>query len=156
MMKLKLFIAFSILSLGSTASALIHPVNAQSVTPKTSTTTPANNSLIEPEAYIQNGNLILSKKRAGNTMRIVYRNPTDNTQTAVNAIVNRCGRAVIPNAWLIFSSGGLRPVFNPNFTVNAPLTVTERNSTSTISSTYQVQPGQIQRNVTQTFPCITQ
>jgi hypothetical protein len=155
-MKSKLFIAFYILSLGSIASALI-PVNAQNVTPRNSTATPVNNnSLIEPEAYIQNSSLILSKRRAGNILRIVYRNPTDNTQTAVNAIVNRCGRAVIPNAWLIFARGGLRPVFNPNFTINAPLTVTERNSTSTINSTYQVQPGQIQRNVTQTFPCVAQ
>jgi hypothetical protein len=156
-MKFKLFIAFSIISVGSIASALIHPANAQNVIPRSPKTTPANNnSLIEPEAYIQNGSLILSKRRAGNILRIVYRNPTDNTQTAVNAVVNRCGRAVIPNAWLIFASGGLRPVFNPNFTINAPLTVTERNSTNTINSTYQVQPGQIQRNVTQTFPCIIQ
>jgi hypothetical protein len=152
-MKRKFFIALFAISTGVITSPLA-PGNAQQVAPKTSTAAPSNNiSSIEPNAYIQNGSLVLSKRAAGNTIRILYKNPSDNTQTSVNARVNSCGRAVISNAWLIFGSGGLRPVFNPNFTINAPLTVTEANSSRTINLNYQIQPGQIQRNVTQSFPC---
>ncbi|BAZ36629.1 hypothetical protein NIES4101_25480 (plasmid) [Calothrix sp. NIES-4101] len=105
---------------------------------------------LSPTAVLNtNKELVISNLTPGRKIEVYYVHPTDNIQNSASATVNSCGEVAFIGRFL-FAGGSLIPPVN--FTIDAPITVKELDGTTLIKQ-YQIQPSEIQQNVSLTATC---